>query len=162
MPGGPLPQGGAVPAGAGAEMVEPLLRERDELKDGLQRMAADFDNFLKRSLREKEAAASAADAKLLGELLVVLDDFDRALGHAGSGGQLEEGVRMTQSRLANVLAQHGLTEIETEGHFDPHLHEAVMMREQDGAEEGQILDVMQKGYRIGDRVVRHSKVVVAG
>lgn len=157
MPGGPM--GGP----------EDILRERDQYRADLQRLAADFDNFRKRSQREKEQAASAADARLLGELLAVLDDFERALAHAGEAAagstqaQLADGIRMTHARLLGVLGQHGLQELPVGGAFDPHLHEAMMMQAPPpGVEPGTVLQVVQKGYMLGDRVLRHAKVIVAG
>ena len=149
--------------------VEDVVRERDQYRADLQRLAADFDNFRKRSQREREQAATAADARLLGELLAVLDDFERALAHAGEApagspqSQLADGIRMTHSRLWGVLAQHGLQEIQVGGMFDPHLHDAMMMQAPPpGVESGTVLQVVQKGYMLGDRVLRHAKVIVAG
>jgi molecular chaperone GrpE len=140
--------------------------ERDQYRDDLQRLAADFDNFRKRAQRDRENAAAAADAKLLGELLDVLDDLDRALDHAGAGAsvaQLSDGIRMVHGRLGGVLDKHGLTPIDASGAFDPHLHEAVMMQPAPaGVAPDTILQVAQKGYMLGDRVLRHAKVVVAG
>lgn len=147
--------------GAGADVVP--IAAYDELRDHLQRLAADFDNFRKRAVREREQAASAADARLLGELLVVLDDLERALGHSGEDASVSEGIRMVHGRLTDVLDRHGLTEVDTSGHFDPHLHEAMMMQPAgQGVVEGTIVDVVQKGYMLGDRVLRHARVIVAG
>jgi molecular chaperone GrpE len=161
-----------VPVGVGEGVnladVERIVRERDEFKADLQRIAADFANFRQRSEREKAQVASAADAKLLGELLAVLDDLDRALEHVGDADatqqtQLVEGIRMVQRRLNDVLSAHGLTEIDASGAFDPHLHEAVLMQPpSETVADGDIIQVLQKGYAIGDRVVRHAKVIVAG
>jgi molecular chaperone GrpE len=99
----------------------------------------------------------------------VLDDFERGLQHAGDApegtphAQLAEGIRMTHGRLLGVLSQHGLTEIAVEGQFDPHLHEAVMMQPAPaGVVPDTVLNVVQKGYMLGDRVLRHAKVIVAG
>jgi molecular chaperone GrpE len=165
----PEPSGKAIDVAKVGEELARLTQERDEFKADLQRMAADFANFRTRSDREKQQAASAADAKLLGELLIVLDDLERALEHIGdsdagdSHSQLVEGIRLVQRRLLDVLTAHGLVEIDASGAFDPHLHEAVLMQPPPaGVAEGAILQVAQKGYAIGDRVVRHAKVIVAG
>lgn len=160
----------ATPAQAGGVTeLDQVLRERDQYRADLQRLAADFDNFRKRAVRERDQAASAADAKLLGELLAVLDDFERALEHAGDAAdgsahsQLVEGIRMTHARLLGVLSQHGLSEIPADGAFDPHLHEAMMMQPAPaGVAPNTVLQVVQKGYMLGDRVLRHAKVIVSG
>jgi molecular chaperone GrpE len=158
------PEGAAGASPAGGE-VESLRAERDAYRGDLQRLAADFENFRKRSLREKEQAAAAADAKLLGELLAVLDDFERALEHAGAeadAATLADGIRMVHGRLLGLLEQHGLSAIPTEGAFDPHLHEAMMAQPApEGTEPGAILQTVQKGYQLGERVLRHAKVIVA-
>ncbi len=146
-----------------ADLVE-LSHRNDELTQHLQRLAADFDNFRKRARREVEAAASAANDRLLSELVGVVDDLERALDHAGtdSASQLGDGIRMVHGRLTNVLAEHGLEEVDTSGAFDPHLHEAMMMQPSDGTNDGQIVQVLQKGWKVGERVIRHAKVIVAG
>jgi molecular chaperone GrpE len=166
-PGGNPEWGGLAPGTkvVPLEDLERAVAERDEFKADLQRLAAEFDNFRKRAAREKVAAASAADEKLLGELLAVLDDFERALEQAGTaaGSALADGIQMVHGRLLGVLHQHGLTEVDTSGQFDPHLHDAVLLQPASGgAKENDILQVAQKGYQLGDRVLRHSKVIVAG
>ncbi len=96
------------------------------------------------------------------ELLPVLDDLERALAAAEEHqeAQLEEGVRLVHRELDDALRREGLAEIETNGHFDPHVHEALLSQPSE-LEEGSILEVVQKGYRLGDRVVRPARVVVA-
>jgi molecular chaperone GrpE len=97
------------------------------------------------------------------ELLPVLDDLERALEAAAEHeeAKLEEGVRLVHRALADVLAREGLAEIETDGAFDPHVHEALLSQPAEGAEAGSVLQVLQKGYRLGDRVLRPARVVVA-
>ena len=149
--------------------LDVLQQERDTFRADLQRLAADFENFRKRAQRERELAASAADAKLLGELLVVLDDFERALDHSGdeepgsAHAQLADGIRMVHTRLLGTLEQHGLSAIESDGMaFDPHLHEAILAQPaSDGVAPGHVMKTVQNGYRLGDRVLRHAKVIVA-
>jgi len=144
---------------------EQAARERDEMKADLQRVAADFENFRRRSLREREAAAKAADAKLLGELLAVIDDMERAVEHVAQAEadhpSLAAGIRMVHSRLDGVLRSHGLEPIAAEGEFDPALHEAMMLQPSDQA-DGTILQVLEGGWKLGDRVLRHARVIVAG
>jgi molecular chaperone GrpE len=96
------------------------------------------------------------------ELLPVLDDLERALGAAGQHeeAKLEEGVRLVQRSLEAALTREGLAEVETSGHFDPHVHEALLSQPSE-AEEGSVIEVLQKGYRLGDRVLRPARVVVA-
>ncbi len=127
-----------------------------------QRLAAEFDNFRKRSAREQAATISRANERLVKELLPVLDDLGRALevGEEHEGAKLEEGVRLVHRALADLLAKEGLAEIETDGKFDPHVHEALLSQPSD-AEEGSVIEVVQKGYRLGDRVLRPARVVVA-
>ena len=95
-------------------------------------------------------------------LLPVLDDLARALeaAEAHEEAKLEEGVRLVHRQLAETLAKEGLAEIETEGQFDPHVHEALLSQPSE-ADEGAILEVIQKGYRLGDRVLRPARVVVS-
>ena len=92
----------------------------------------------------------------MNELLPVLDDLERALEAAAEHeeAKLEEGVQLVHRSLASLLERHGLTEIGTEGAFDPHVHEALLAQPAEGAEEGSVLQVLQKGYRLGDKVLR--------
>lgn len=141
-----------------------VLQENAELTGHLQRLAADFDNFRKRSRRDIEAASANAADRLIVDMLVVLDDLERALEHAGdeSASQLAEGIRMVHGRMLGVLTAQGLQQIECDGPFDPHQHEAMMLQPTPGMPDGTIVQVLQKGWRIGERVVRHAKVIVAG
>ncbi len=131
--------------------------------DRLLRLAADFENYKKRAARERQEYVQLANERLIGELLPILDDLERALAAAEQHeeAQLEEGVRLVHRSLAGLLERHGVTPIETEGWFDPHVHEALLSQPSE-AEEGSVLDVVQKGYKLGDRVVRPARVVVAG
>ncbi len=93
----------------------------------------------------------------------MLDDLERALEAATQHeeAKLEEGVQLVHRSLAELLARYGLTEIETAGAFDPHVHEALLAQPGEGAEEGSVLQVLQKGYRLGDKVLRPARVIVA-
>ncbi|HZT45728.1 MAG TPA: nucleotide exchange factor GrpE [Gaiellaceae bacterium] len=157
---GGAPGEGSVPAGADLAAVE---KERDEYLDSLQRLKAEFDNFRKRTAREHEAMSARANEALLKELLPILDDLERALEAANEHeeAKLEEGVRLVQRSLAEVARKHGLEEIETNGAFDPHVHEALLTQPAEEAASGSVLQVLQKGYRLGDRVLRPARVVVA-
>ena len=137
--------------------------ERDEYLDLLQRTKADFENYRKRALRDQERLVAHAHERLVKELLPILDDLERALEAAERHEEaaLVEGVKLVQKSLRGALEKEGLAEIETEGAFDPHVHEAVLAKPGNGAEPGSVLEVMQRGYRIGDRVVRPARVIVA-
>jgi molecular chaperone GrpE len=133
------------------------------LEDRLLRLAADFDNYKKRVAREREEYVALANARLLTELLPVIDDLERALAAAEQHeeAQLEEGVSLVHRSLAALLERHGVTAIETEGKFDPHVHEALLAQPSEETESGAVLSVVQKGYKLGDRVVRPARVIVS-
>ena len=127
--------------------------------DRLLRLAADFENYKKRAARERQEYVQLANERLIGELLPILDDLERALSAAEQHeeAQLEEGVRLVHRSLATLLGRHGVTSIDTDGKFDPHVHEALLSQPSE-AEEGSVLDVVQKGYKLGERVVRPARV----
>jgi molecular chaperone GrpE len=139
-----------------------LEKERDEYLADLQRLAADFDNFRKRAARDHESLVTRAHERLVKELLPVLDDLERALEAAAEHeeARLEEGVRLVARELREALRREGLVEIETNGRFDPHVHEALLTQPSD-EEEGAVIQVLQKGYRLGDRVLRPARVVIS-
>jgi molecular chaperone GrpE len=112
--------------------------------------------------RDQESLVARAAERLVRELLPVLDDLERALQAAEQHEEatLEEGVRLVHRQLAEALRKEGLQEIPTEGRFDPHVHEALLSQPSE-AEAGTVIDVVQKGYRLGDRVLRPARVVVA-
>ena len=144
------------------EQVAALEAERDEHLNDLKRVAAEFENYRTRVARDQERLVARAHERLVKELLPVLDDLERALAAAEEHQEatLEEGVRLVHRELESALRREGLAEIETNGRFDPHVHEALLSQpsEQD---EGSILEVVQKGYRLGDRVLRPARVVIA-
>ena len=180
-----LNEGGAPDAGAPSELaadeverdiaavefdVEELLAraqdaeaKRDEYLDDLRRLAADFDNYRKRAARDQLAFVARAGERLVVKLLPVLDDLGRALEAVEQHEEAKvlDGVRMTRDALAAVLVSEGVEEIEVSGTFDPHLHEALMTQPAEGVESGVVLQVVQRGYRIGDSVLRPARVVVA-
>jgi len=130
--------------------------------DRLLRLAADFENYKKRAARERQEYVALANERLIAELIPILDDLERALAAAEEHqeAQLEEGVRLVHRSLAGLLERHGVKPIETEGQFDPHVHEALLSQPSE-ADEGSVIDVVQKGYKLGERVVRPARVVVA-
>jgi len=139
-----------------------VTRERDVYLDNLQRLKAEFDNYRKRAARDQESLVARAHERLVKELLPVLDDLGRALEAAEQHeeAKLEDGVRLVHRQLSDVLAKEGLTEIETDGAFDPHVHEALLAQPSD-AEPGTVIEVLQKGYRLGDHVLRPARVIIA-
>ena len=138
-------------------------RKRDEVLDDLRRVAADFDNYRKRVAREQTQILARSGERVVAKLLPVLDDLERALDAAEHHEEVKvlEGVRMTKDALAAVLASEGVEEISADGPFDPHVHEALMTQPAEGVEPGHVAHVIQRGYRIGDAVLRPARVVVA-
>jgi molecular chaperone GrpE len=155
-----VPEQGTVPDLE--QRLEALAAERDEYLNDLKRVAAEFENYRKRAARDQADFALRANERLVKELLPVLDDLGRALEAAEKHEEvkLEEGVRLVHRQLAELLRKEGLAEIETDGKFDPHVHEALLTQPSE-APEGSVIDVVQKGYKLGDRVLRPARVVVA-
>ena len=139
-----------------------LEAERDEYLALAQRVQADFENYRKRAVRDQERLVAHAHERLVRELLPILDDLERALGAAEmhEEAKLIEGVKLVEKSLRSALRKEGLVEIPTDGPFDPHVHEALLAQPSD-AEPGSVLEVVQRGYRVGDRVVRPARVIVA-
>jgi molecular chaperone GrpE len=144
------------------DVLAEVTRERDVYLDNLQRLKAEFDNYRKRAARDEESLVARAHERLVKELLPVLDDLGRALEAAEQHeeAKLEDGVRLVHRQLSDVLAKEGLTEIETDGAFDPHVHEALLAQPSE-AEAGTVIEVLQKGYRLGDHVLRPARVIIA-
>jgi molecular chaperone GrpE len=138
-------------------------RERDEYLDLARRTQADFENYRKRAAREAAASGERAKSGLVRELLPVVDNLERALASAQEGEQhLAEGVRLVHAALIAVLERNGVEQFDPSGdRFDPGEHEALSMREQDGAESGLVLDVVEKGYRANGLILRPARVVVS-
>jgi molecular chaperone GrpE len=139
--------------------LEAVRRERDEYLESMKRMKAEFENARKRQERERERALEASSEKIVGELLPVLDNLDRALE---AEGEIRGGVRSTRDQLVNVLSEEGLSIVASDGQsFDPNVHEAVMGQPSDEHEEGTILQTFERGYLLNGRAIRPAKVVVA-
>jgi molecular chaperone GrpE len=148
---------------AEADPLASAQRERDEYLDLARRAQADFENYRKRAAREAAVAGERAKSGLVRELLPVVDNLERALASARQGEQhLAEGVRLVHSALIAVLERNGVEQFDPRGdRFDPEEHEALSMREQDGAESGLVLDVVEKGYRSNGTILRPARVVVS-
>jgi molecular chaperone GrpE len=147
---------------ARAEQAE---RDRDELRDLARRTRADFENYQKRMQRDLAQERRYAHSPLAADLLPALDNLDRATAAAkqvGETGPLVQGVAMVQSQILDVLRRHGITPIEAQGQpFDPNLHQAVMQQPAAGTPPGTVLQVLEQGYKIHDRVLRPARVVVS-
>jgi molecular chaperone GrpE len=136
--------------------------ETAQLRDRYLRLLADFENFRRRSEREKADFYKYAMAGVLKDLLPVLDNFDRALDHAEEGDEFHKGVLLIYKQLFDMLQRHGLKPIEESGvPFDPNIHEAVVREEDDSVPSHTVTAVLQKGYFLHDRLLRPAMVKVA-
>ena len=141
-----------------------LERERDDFKDRWLRKSAEFDNYRKRVERERREQADQAVVDLLQELLLVVDDFDRALTvDAGEGGgAYRKGVELIHGKLHDLLRRQGVRAFDVLGaDFDPNVHMAVMHEESPEHREGEVIGELQKGYMLHDRLLRPAMVKVA-
>jgi molecular chaperone GrpE len=158
------PEAAAEPEPEPEDPLTVATRERDEYLNLAKRTQADFENYRKRSLKDATAAGNRARIGLIREILPVVDNLERALGVApeGEGDAFVEGVRLVHRDLEAALARAGVEVIEAKGDaFDPNVHEALSVRPQEGAESGTVVDVVEKGYRTAETVVRPARVVVA-
>jgi molecular chaperone GrpE len=127
-----------------------------------QRTQADFENFRKRAAKDMAAAGARAKAGLIRELLPVVDNLERALGAVNSDDGVGQGLKLVYAELQGVLTRNGVVAMEPVGEpFDPTVHEAISTHAQEGAEPGTVFDVVEKGYKLGDAVIRPARVVVA-
>ena len=141
------------------EENDALHKEKDELVETLQRHQAEFDNFRRRTLKEKDDIRKNGCADLITELLPVLDNFERAISH-GKDDPLVQGVVMVQKQFMEILAKSGLAEVGAVGDFfDPNLHNAVA--KEAGGEADTIMEVLQKGYTLHEKLLRPAMVKVA-
>ena len=150
-----------------SDAVLELQRERDELLDRLLRKTAEFDNYRKRVERERREQADQAVTDLLEDLLLVVDDFDRALtvtasGDDAGGSSYRKGVELIHAKLNDLLRRRGVRPIETLGaDFDPNLHQAVIHESSPEHREGEVIGELRRGYILGDRLLRPAMVKVA-
>ena len=146
------------------EDPDQILRERDDYRDRLLRSIAEFDNYRKRIERERREQADQAVVDLLQDLLVVVDDFDRALtvDAAASETAYRKGVELIHAKLHDFLKKRGVRAIETLGSdFDPNLHQAVLHEVSPEHREGEVIGEMSRGYTLGDKLLRPAMVKVA-
>ncbi len=142
-----------------------LEKKQQELDDTirlLQRNQADFENFRRRNNSVRAESYESGKRDAVTELLPSLDDFDRIMANADKADEAwVEGVKLVYRKFTDELRKLGLTEIEAEGKFDPNLHNAVLSEAAEGVDSETILAVLQKGYRMGDKILRHSMVKVS-
>lgn len=139
-----------------------LRAERDELRDTLQRRQAEFENFRKRTERERQEHIQFASMEVVGDLLPILDDFERALSADSASPEYAKGVQMIYHRMAEAMKKTGLEPIEATGQtFDPHLHQAIERVETNDSPEHTVLGEFQKGYNFKGKLLRPSMVRVA-
>ena len=145
-----------------ASEVEKLKKELEELNDRFLRTAAEFDNFKKRTEREKLTVAEYAKAQVMKNLLPILDNADRAAEYEHGTEQFNKGIEMIVKQLGDLSSKLGLVELGTVGEeFNPEIHEAIMHIEDETLGENVVSQVLQKGYKFGDTVVRPAMVQVA-
>jgi len=140
-----------------------LQQEIDRLKELYLRKMADFDNFRKRQERDAVEFRKLANADLIRDCLPVLDNLERALGvQASTESGIRQGVELVLRQLKDILNRYGLVELGSVGMpFDPSIHEAIQRREQEGVEETTVVEALQKGYLLGERLLRPALVIVA-
>jgi molecular chaperone GrpE len=170
------PTGPSVPAAQPEEDHEKVQRDLEELTakadkadeylELAQRTKADFENYRKRAMREAAVAQERGVVKLAKELLPAVDNLDRAVAaaeNAGNNGELVSGIKLVHADVVAALARVGIEPYSPEGEqFDPQHHEAVAQQPVEGAEPGTVVEVYQRGYRLGELVLRPARVVVAG
>ena len=145
------------------EKIEEMDAEIDDLLSRLQRLQADFVNYRKRSQREKAEMTARGKIELCANLLPIIDNFERALKAEDNVDDFYKGVEMIYNQLLKTFAEEGIEEILAEGEeFNPEYHEALMRVESDNYEEGTVVEVVQKGFILDDRVIRPAMVKVAG
>lgn len=160
--GAPEPQAADTPADAPA--TAQLQKERDDYYERLLRKTAEFDNYRKRIERERKEFTEWAAADVLGDLLAVMDDFERALATQAppEAQPYRAGVELIHRALTDLVRKRGVTPIEPVGaDFDPHLHQAVAYDVVEGAREGEVVEELRKGYVLGERLLRPALVKVA-
>ena len=155
----------AEPIDAAAEALAKAENEAAEWRDKYLRLQAEFDNYRKRTLKEKMSLVESGGENVIKALLPVVDDVDRALAAMEKSDDVEAlrgGVRLIAQKFNEVMRQQGVSEIEAVGkEFDVDHHEAVARFPIEGKSSGEIIDVVQKGYKLGEKVIRYAKVVVA-
>lgn len=142
--------------------LEELRRERDAVQDRLLRTAAEFDNYRKRMDRERRDLAESTAGEVLTELLPIIDNLERALQAAAADDPLRKGVELIHRQMLDILRKRGVKPIEALGtDFDPNFHQAVIHEPSAEHREGEVMEELQRGYVVGDRLLRPAMVKVA-
>ena len=142
--------------------LEEVRRERDALQDRLLRTAAEFDNYRKRMDRERRDLAEYTAGEAIKDLLPIIDNLERALQASALDEPLRKGVELIHKQMLEILRRRGVTPIEALGaDFDPNVHEAVTQEESAQHREGEVMEELQRGYKVGDRLLRPAMVKVA-
>ncbi|MBE6062766.1 MAG: nucleotide exchange factor GrpE [Clostridium butyricum] len=140
---------------------EKLKEELDATKDRLLRLTAEYDNYRKRTTKEKEGIYSDAYVDVVKEILPIIDNLERAIAADGSLEDLKKGVEMTMKGCQDAFAKLGIEEIDATGEFDPNFHNAVMHIEDENLGTNVVAEVFQKGYKKDSKIIRHTMVKVA-
>lgn len=143
------------------EEIKKLTNQVETLKDRLLRLTAEYENYRKRTAKEKEGIYTDACADVLKEVLPTLDNLERAYAADGSVEDLKKGIEMTMKGLQSSFEKLGVEEIPVDEGFDPNLHQAVMHVEDKNLDKNVVAEVFMKGYKKGDKVIRHTVVKVA-
>ncbi len=166
-PGTRKPAGGSPQSAADADRIEDLSAELVETRDRLIRLHADFENFRRRAQREREEAVRYGSQNLFKDLLTTVDNLERAIDHARLGGgadveSLLQGVELVQKGLVGLMSAHGVEEVDALGKpFDPALHEAMAQAPDASQAPNTVLEVLQKGYKLRDRLLRPARVIIS-
>lgn len=143
------------------DQIKKLTNEVETFKDRLLRVTAEYENFRKRTVKEKEGIYTDACADVLKEVFPVIDNLERALVAEGNIDDLKKGIEMTLKGVQGSLEKLGVEEIDASKEFDPNLHQAVAHIEDENVEKNTVVEVFMKGYKRGEKVIRHSVVKVA-
>lgn len=143
-------------------LLSEAQKERDEYLELAKRTKADFENFRKRVAGDVQAAAARGKAEVAREVIDAVDNLERALETSDGDDGLAEGVQMVLGSLRETLQRHGIEAVDPKGEkFDPNQHEALSTMPVEGTEGGTVIEVMQKGYRMGEQLIRPARVVVS-
>ena len=144
------------------KQIESQKVQLEEAEDRLKRVAAEFDNYKKRNIKERDGMYNSLVSDIVSNFLPVIDNLEKAVTAETKDEEYKKGIELVLKQFKDVLNSRGVIEIETIGKtFDPELHEAVSSIQDDTKGEKEIVQEYRKGYKIGDRVIRHSMVVVA-
>lgn len=143
------------------EEIKKLQEELDSTKDRTLRLTAEYDNYRKRTAKEKESIYADAYIDVIKEILPIMDNLERAMAAEGNVDDLKKGIEMTMKGCQDAFSKLGIEEIDATGEFDPNFHNAVMHIEDENLDKNVIAEVFQKGYKKGEKIIRHTMVKVA-